>query len=322
MKKIVLIVLLIFKINIGKTQPNLAPNPSFEDKFTCINTSLLLEDYIYFWYGGRGYFNTCFSSSSGADVPNNQFGNQMPMTGDAYCGIYTFSKSTSPTFALRNYIQTKLDQDLLAGKKYRVAFYVSLGDTMHATNNTIGAYLAPDSLFTSNNGVITNIPQIANDNNNDLSDKTNWTLVCDTFIATGNERWMTIGNFYTDSLSAITALDSVCAQPNAYACSAYYYIDDVSVMLIDETGYEEQKQNNFSLFPNPNSGIFKLQYNGIINKLLMLYITDVYGKLIDTKEIINITTDYKNTSLTNGLYFYTLRSNNEELNRGKFLIIK
>ena len=53
----------------------------------------------------------------------------------------------------------------------------------------------------------------------------------------------------------------------------------------------------------------------------MLTITDVYGKLIDTFEIVNQTTEYKNTSLSNGLYFYTLRSVNEEMQRGKILIV-
>lgn len=321
MKKIIGLLISLYSFNL-QAQTNLVLNPSFEDKFTCINTSLLLEDYIYFWYGGRGYFNTCFSSTSGVDVPNNQCGNQMPRTGNAYCGIYTFSKSTAPPFALRNYIQTKFNQNLLVGKKYRVAFYVSLGDTMHASNNTIGAHFSSDSLFTLSNGIIAEIPQIENDNNNDLSDKTIWKLVCDTFVAAGNERWMTIGNFYTDSLSEIAALDSVCAQPNAYACSAYYYIDDVSVTLIDETGITEQKLNNFSLFPNPNNGNFRLHYKGIIAQPLMLYITDVFGKLVDSKKIVSTDSDYENTGLTNGLYFYILRQGVDEVGRGKFLIVK
>ena len=46
------------------------------------------------------------------------------------------------------------------------------------------------------------------------------------------------------------------------------------------------------------------------------------GKVIDKVEITNATYDYKNTSLSNGLYFYALRSKDEELQRGKFLIVK
>jgi hypothetical protein len=319
MKKCLIILFGTFNIISAKCQINLVPNSSFEDEYTCNYSTLLLEDYIFNWYGGRGYFNTCISNP--LNVPENIFGHQYPRTGNAYCGIYTFSKSSAPPYALRNYIKTKLSHNLLAGQKYRVAFYVSLGDTMHANNNTIGAYFAPDSLFTSANGIITNIPQIENDTTNDLSSKADWTLVCDTFMATGNERWMTIGNFYTDSLSAITALDSVCAQPNAYACSAYYYIDDVSVTLIDETGIEEQKQNIFSLYPNPNIGSFRLKYQGTLTLTNILSITDIFGKQMDQIEIINSTTEYENTRLNDGLYFYTIRQGIEVLGRGKFMVI-
>jgi hypothetical protein len=76
------------------------------------------------------------------------------------------------------------------------------------------------------------------------------------------------------------------------------------------------------VFPNPNNGSFKLQYNGIINKKTMLYITDVYGKLIDTIEIVNTTTDYENAGLSNGLFFYTVKQGYEEVGRGKFLVLK
>ncbi len=64
-----------------------------------------------------------------------------------------------------------------------------------------------------------------NHEQNDLSSKTEWTLVCDTFVASGNERYITIGNFYIDSLSTFTPLDSVCSLPNPFNCASYYYID-------------------------------------------------------------------------------------------------
>jgi hypothetical protein len=320
MKKLALIFLLIFNIGNLKAQPNLVPNPSFENYFNLNANGTSLESFIYNWYGGRGYFHSLRTNTSGFSIPMNDIGHQFARTGNAYCGIYTYGKYSYP---IRQYIQTKLDSALEGNKKYRVAFYISLGDTMHAFNNSIGAFFAPDSLLSYNNYIVDASPQIENNNENDLNNKTEWTLVCDTFIAAGGERWLTIGNFLNDSLSAITEIDTnICNQPMPYNCGAYYYIDDVSVTLIDETGIEEQKQNNFTLFPNPNKGNFKLQYYGIINKKTTLYITDVYGKFIDTKEILNTTTDYENTSLLSGLYFYSLSRGNEEVGRGKFLIVK
>lgn len=98
-------------------------------------------------------------------------------------------------------------------------------------------------------------------------------------------------------------------------------IDSIGLEAV--TGINEVNGNNaFSLFPNPNNGSFRLQYAGIITKPLILSITDVYGKLIDNLEITNTTTNYKNTSLINGLYFYTIRQGTEEVGRGKFLMVK
>ena len=96
-----------------------------------------------------------------------------------------------------------------------------------------------------------------------------------------------------------------------------------SIAFVVSTNLNEQFWgNNFSLSPNPNTGNFNLHYNGILNKATMLYITDVYGKIIDSKEILNTTTTYENTSLLSGLYFYSLRQGNEEVGRGKFVVVK
>ena len=323
MKKFIIInVIVLIIVNSVRSQPNLVPNPSFEDYFNLISppSSDYLQDYIFNWYWGFGYFHI---NRPGIyyGVPSNEGGYQYPRTGSGYCGIFTYAKNSYP---IRQYIQTQLTDTLKQGKKYKVSFYVSLADTMNANNNSIGAFFASDStlVYNTGGGVFSITPQIKNQESNDLSSKINWTLVADTLIATGNEKWITIGNFLTDSLSSITALDSNCSLPFSVNCGAYYYIDDVSVTLIDETGIDELKKNEFSLFPNPNNGSFKLQYNGVIYKQMQFYITNVYGKLIDTKEILNTTTDYENTSLTNGLYFYSLRSNNEELQRGKFVVVK
>lgn len=315
-KKYLIVLFWAISIFSSKAQVNLVPNASFQDEYTCNYSNLLLEDYIYNWYGGLGYFNPCINISS-LGVPSNLCGNQWPRTGNAYCGIYTRALAGQ----LRQYIQVKLLDTLHTNNRYRVSFYVSLGDTMHANCNSIGAYFAPDSFFVSNDGLIEQIPQVQNQEENQLSSKTEWTLVCDTFVASGNESYITIGNFYIDSLSTFTPLDSVCSQPNPFNCAAYYYIDDVSVTLIDETGLEEQKQNNSSLFPNPNDGCFKLQYKATLKKPITLNITDAFGELIDQIEIINSTTEYENTRLKNGLYFYTIRQGIEELGRGKFMII-
>jgi len=210
MKTLIIVVFLLFSIGNSKAQ-NLVPNPSFEDTLNCNDTYFYLEALVTHWRGGMGYYNTCRTNNLG--VPNNITGFQYPRTGNAYCGIYTNLKYTTP---IRQYIQTKLTQKLLNNKKYKISFYVSLGDALHAYTNSIGAYFSEDSFFVSADAFIPQIPQIQNNEHNDLSSKTEWTLVCDTFIATGIEQYITIGNFYNDSISNPIPLYSVCAQPNPF----------------------------------------------------------------------------------------------------------
>jgi len=316
MRLILIFLIFVTSINLTKAQINLVPNPSFENILNCNDNYYYLEELIHNWYGGKGYFNVCRTNNF--SVPNNIMGNQQPYTGNAYCGIYTYGKNSYP---IRHYIQSRLIDTLQQNKKYRVAFNVSLSDTMHAFNNSIGAYFATDSLYSINNFVIAATPQIINNPQNNLNNKTDWTLICDTFVANGGESWITIGNFLNDSLSLITPLDSVCDLPIPFNCGAYYYIDDVSVTLIDETSIEEHRENKFNLYPNPNIGCFRLQYKGTLTASNIFNITDIYGKQLDQIEIINSTTEYENTRLNNGLYFYTIRQGIEELGRGKFMVI-
>lgn len=312
MKKIVLILFLVLNHFIAKSQINLVPNPSFEDtiprNFSSFG-SLIVEDYIINWYGGRGYFNAAYSNGfvglySYLAVPSNGFGHQYARTGNAYCGIYTWALGGP----LRQYIQTELSQTLVVNKKYLVAFYVSLGDTFHANCNSIGAYFSTDSFFVSNDGLINQIPQIQNPNENNLSSKTEWTLVCDTFVATGNEHYITIGNFYNDSLSTYTPLDSVCSQPNPFACSNYFYIDDVSVTLIDETGMEEQRQSEFSLFPNPAKGVLNIKSTKPIKEIEVF---DMQGQLIQSiNSIAGLNYQLSTSNHQNGIYVLKLKNDN------------
>ena len=299
---------ILFSNNI-KAQQNLVPNPSFEDTLLISGQNFYLEHHITNWNGGRGYFNANQVGSFGS-VPSNDVGYQYPRTGNAYCGIYTYAKYTSP---IRQYIQTKLKQKLVYNKKYKVSFYVSLGDTMHAFCNIIGAYFTADSSDIFVGGVLNQIPQIQNGLYNDLNDKNNWTLVSDTFVANGNESWITICNFYNDSISNPVALDSVCSMPNGWGCGAYYYIDDVSVELVDETGLSPSLlgRDGVGLFPNPNNGLFQLSCSS--NEKITCQLLSIAGQIIESREYKpihnSVAFDYGNVG--NGLYLLRVISNTE-----------
>jgi hypothetical protein len=314
MKTLLAFVILTLNLGITKAQLNLVPNASFEDTITCHSYDYL-EYNINNWKGGRGYFNPCKGPLR--SVPNNEVGFQYAKSGNAYCGLYSYGKSLDNS-TLRNYIQVNLTHALIATKRYNVTFYVSASDVMHAKSNSIGAYFSADSFFISSAflGLIDVVPQVQNNPDNDLSDTSNWTLVSGSFIANGTERYLTIGNFLPDSLSNIIPLDSVCSDPNGFGCGVYFYIDDVSLVLDDDSGTEESLlSNNFKVFPNPSKDVLKIEMQTNFNGTIQ--IRDALGKEIYNtnlhNNISNFTIDTKD--FESGLYFISFRNEKGEVNK-------
>jgi hypothetical protein len=96
-------------------------------------------------------------------------------------------------------------------------------------------------------------------------------------------------------------------------------IDSIGLEVL--TSLNEQTNNKFSLFPNPNNGNFQLQFKSFIDKPIKLSITDLYGELIDEMIITNEFTNYENINLKSGIYFYNLRQGIEELGKGKIMVM-
>jgi len=95
-----------------------------------------------------------------------------------------------------------------------------------------GAYFGDNSVDTiTKTGVPLTyiIPQVQNLNNNIITDTLNWTLITGTFVASGNEKHLIIGNFKSD-----VATNTVLINPNNPPLVATdVCIDDVSCVAID-----------------------------------------------------------------------------------------
>lgn len=206
-------------------QINLVPNPSFEDTLQCPFNPAQIA-FAPPWYSPTGassdYFNAC--SSAGFGVPNNIFGNQLARTGVAYSGIYTCIYGSN----IREYIEVQLLSKLSANKKYCVDFYVSIGDTVNNAVNDIGAFFSDVPMSGIPGQVLNVVPQISNNILlNPLNSKKDWIGVTGDFIATGNEEFITIGNFKDDASSDTV---HIAGSGSFYA---YYYVEDVSVVCCD-----------------------------------------------------------------------------------------
>lgn len=175
------------------------------------------------------YYNECAPFGSASVTVSTYAGHQSARTGAGYAGIQVYDGENISMYQSREYIETSLIAPLIQGKKYCVEFYVSLADTTATAISNLGACFTSDSLLYSSpwpyyQAIILS-PQIENTQGM-ITDKENWILVSDTFIAVGGEKFITIGNFRSDT---ITNSQNVGGSNS----SSYYFFDDVSVYDCD-----------------------------------------------------------------------------------------
>ena len=249
---------------------NLVLNPSFEDTIACTGTYAMPCNYWY-WatYGSPDYFSEQPDINCVVPAPQSTAGFQYARTGIAYVGLGLFTQHIIPTFInKREYVGGILLDTLRQGHEYCVSFYVSVAEEFKYVTDGMGLYLSVDSAvdYTINTN-LSFVPQIENPAGNIIYDTLNWVQISGTYIANGGEKYFTIGNFKDD---ANTMIDSTSSTGN----SAYYFIDDVSV--IDCTvGISEVNDNLNSgkLYPNParTAVYYESELNDNENGLLELY---------------------------------------------------
>jgi len=115
---------------------------------------------------------------------------------------------------------------------YRVEFYVNLVDNAHYAINSIGVHLSDLPITRNDYYCFDNFePQVNNSADRILSDKVNWIKIEGEFIANGDEKYLTIGNFHLDN-----EIDTFPTDDNYIFGYSYYFIDSISLIKIaDET---------------------------------------------------------------------------------------
>ncbi len=302
-------------------QVNLVPNYSFEDTVHCP----FMPGQIYYalhWSSPNGgttdLLNSCALISSNISVPSNVEGYQLARTGNGYASIVTHYNGSDG----REYLQTKLDSTLLPLHKYCVKFYVSLCDTQKIACNNIGIYFSDTAIQSTNQLPFYVSPQIVNNIiTNPLTNKINWTEVSGSFLATGGEQYITIGNFLNDANS-----DTTHVAGGGFVGSVYY-IDDVGVVDCTYDGVDEMGEGGLKvkIMPNPNDGEMTLKYTINRSKNAYLIIYDVTGVLIKKYPLQsgeNNTLIIHETELSNGVYYYKVIIDDEVKSSDKIIIIK
>jgi hypothetical protein len=137
-----------------------------------------------------------------------------------------------------------------------------------------------------------------------IQDTLNWVKVSGCYLAQGGEEYLTIGNFFDNANTQITAGNG----------SSYYYVDDVLVEEITgscTTGISELLMNEMKLSPNPVENSLHITASDLKNKeALTVKLYDVLGKEALSavyKEELDL------SGLEKGIYFLSLYQDNQLL---------
>jgi outer membrane protein OmpA-like peptidoglycan-associated protein len=169
-------------------------------------------------------------------VPLNVYGMEDAKDGENYIGVVAYSYGDKMP---RSYAMTKLESPMKKGMRYCVKMYVSLAEASKYATNNMGAIFSKKMFGTDSKVSIIEEVSIAHVENDysTISARYNWTEICGVYTSTGGEKYLTLGNFASNEDTRYDRMkaDSKTKEVKvSQVVASYYYIDDVSVRLIDE----------------------------------------------------------------------------------------
>jgi hypothetical protein len=191
---------------------NMVPNSAQPTGYTPTNA----EINVCGWENATGaspdYFTT--SATGTANIPNTGFGNQSAHLGNAMTGF--FANNTS---GWHEYIYQPLQSPLISGRTYTISFFTKPSPNSTGFASNIGALFVDNATLSSYSGMTGGITGVTLQTNATglINNNTVWTHVTGSFVATGLEEYVIIGNFG----------NSISPTPSLYI--SYYFLDDVSL---------------------------------------------------------------------------------------------
>lgn len=283
---------------------NLVPNFGFEIQDTCpaVSQITLAPPWNSPTIGTPDLFNsTCATQNS----PGR--------TGIGSSGVFCYS--TFPNN--REYIQAPLTSPLVAGQAYCVTFYVKRSNYRYAVNR-IGAYLCAGAVNQMTTSNLNFTPQVENNPSNMLS-STSWMMIYGSFIASGGEDHILIGNFSNDANT-----DTLVVTSTSSSKVAFYKIDDVKVEACTPSFIES---NDFSTsifaYPSPANDFVNFKFEIALN-ISDIILIDLSGKVIKDIHLVQMNTQEFSidiSRLPEGIYLASFQSSYGRINK-KFAIAK
>lgn len=280
------LLLFIFLAKFSFAQTNLIANGSFEQYTNCINSNGELDSCID-WHAIMNtpdYYNSC-TSLFDATVPHNQCGYQVPFEGNAYIGLATYIAWDY----YREFAGSQLIDTMIPGNHYHISMRVSSGfDTVMknvtACSNKLGVRFTTYPYSNTNQPPINNYAQLYEDTIIESHDSINWVLLAWDYIPDSAYTYVSIGNFFTDTMTSII----VDSGQQAQFAQAYYYIDSVNIICTDiscSNGISIIEKDKATLRFDSNSNSIYLLSNYYMNGKLS--IINTIGQTIEELKISN-----------------------------------
>jgi hypothetical protein len=289
MKKIYTLACFAFTSVVVNAQ-NIVPNPGFEVQDTCpaVSEIFLAPPWVSATLGTPDLFNsTCSTQNSAA------------RTGIGSSGVYAYSSFPNT----REYMIAPLTSPMIAGTTYYVSFWVKRSNFRYAIDQ-FGAYFSTSNINQNTTGVLAYTPQVQNPTGNYLSSSTNWMNIAGSFVASGGESYIVLGNFSNDANS-----DTLVANAASSSAVAYYKIDDISVTA-SAVGMEENLvAGQVNVYPSPAADLINVQANGAESVVLF----DAMGRQVQNISVENLNSGafvLNVAECSEGVYFLGIYSAN------------
>lgn len=176
--------------------------------------------------------------------PDNQYGRQKTEEGNSYAGFVAYAYQNKVP---RSYPTTEMASSMKAGGKYCVKFRISLSDLSKYGVNNIGVHFSKKEVGMDNENHLLFDTHVTKKGNPIMTEMDEWVLVCGVYEAKGGEKYMTIGNFTENEKTEYKKLKRPKGFTSMQKAIAYYYIEEVSVVMID--AYDEcecEKKNPYA----------------------------------------------------------------------------
>lgn len=235
MKKIILLASLSFGIVMNanaQVATNLIDNGGFEDisgKIKKAGSIDLATGWISPTKTAADLYSSIIKEKYGN--PENTNGKEDPHEGKSYAGFSAFSYGDKMP---RTYVSTKLKLPMRKGQKYCVKFYVSLSESSKYGVNNIAANFSRKQYNIQEDKTIMGESHIMHVENPVFSAQFGWEEICGTYISEGGEKFLTIGNFSSNGETLNERMKKPSDYRGTQEIRAYYYLDNISVELIDE----------------------------------------------------------------------------------------